>query len=281
MPTPPPCTRLGRQCRVLDVTLRIGKLEEGQDSLDHEATWLLGHTERIDFGPLRSRRGELLVEAALHVPCKHLAESDGSASCRAHGFCGPAPAQPRRAEPSPGSWGVTGFACRGPAARSPRRPAVHVKAGLPVLGQNPCLRRPVPHRRQHPRARPAAGTCRSRSCATRDETRLEALVCSRQSPYLCKIERSGEDSLEAEMISACGYLDRDGVSCSLHGRIREDGRPAKPDLCSEWPEGRGPDASGVCVREIGGNAAEAGRGGLPRCPLTPRVCAGPALPSVS
>jgi hypothetical protein len=38
-----------------------------------------------------------------------------------------------------------------------------------------------------------------------------------------------------EMISACGYLAEDGVACSLHGRLRADGRPAKPDLCTEWP----------------------------------------------
>jgi hypothetical protein len=38
------------------------------------------------------------------------------------------------------------------------------------------------------------------------------------------------------MISACGYLDEDGLNCRLHGRLRPDGRPAKPDLCSEWPD---------------------------------------------
>jgi hypothetical protein len=70
----------------------------------------------------------------------------------------------------------------------------------------------------------------------REESTLEALVRSRQSPYLCKTERNEEDSLESEMISACAYLAGDAVSCSLHGRVREDGRPAKPDLCSEWPE---------------------------------------------
>ena len=37
------------------------------------------------------------------------------------------------------------------------------------------------------------------------------------------------------MISACGYLGDDGVACTLHGRKRADGRPAKPDLCIEWP----------------------------------------------
>ena len=42
-------------------------------------------------------------------------------------------------------------------------------------------------------------------------------------------------SIEAEMISACGYLGEDGVACSLHGRHRADGRTAKPDLCFEWP----------------------------------------------
>ena len=58
---------------------------------------------------------------------------------------------------------------------------------------------------------------------------------SRRSPYLCKIDREGDYSIEAEMISACGYLGEDGVACTLHGRHRADGRPAKPDLCSEWP----------------------------------------------
>ena len=46
-PTDLPCRKLGSQCRSLRVTLRVGSLEEGDTSLDHEATWLLGHTERI------------------------------------------------------------------------------------------------------------------------------------------------------------------------------------------------------------------------------------------
>lgn len=233
-PAPPPCTRLGRQCRVLDVTLRIGKLEEGQDSLDHEATWLLGHTARIDFGSLHSRKGELLVDAALHVPCKYLAESGDKATCRAHGFTGPAPAHPRRPA-QPRQLGGNRFRLVD-QRRLVARPAVDVKSGLPVLGQNPCLGAPC---RTADNTRGAA-CCRDLQieimCA-RDETRLEALVRARQSPYLCKTDRDEEDSIEAEMISACGYLGPDGVSCSLHGRVREDGRPAKPDLCSEWPEG--------------------------------------------
>ena len=34
------------------MTLRVGSLEEGAASLDHEATWLLGHTRQITFGRL-------------------------------------------------------------------------------------------------------------------------------------------------------------------------------------------------------------------------------------
>jgi hypothetical protein len=71
---------------------------------------------------------------------------------------------------------------------------------------------------------------------TKRQRKLEALVRSRRSPYLCKVERCGDYSIEAEMISACAYLDDDGIGCSLHNRRRSDGRPAKPDLCSEWPE---------------------------------------------
>jgi hypothetical protein len=119
-------------------------------------------------------------------------------------------------------------------APAPHGPTARTRA-LPVLqGTNPCAEAPcqtADHRRE-PRA---AETCRSRSCAPTTRPRLEALVRSRRSPTLCKIERAGDFSLEVEMISACGYLDDDGVGCSLHGRVRKDGRPAKPDLCSEWP----------------------------------------------
>ena len=43
---------MGRQCHSLAVTLRIGSLDEGETSLDHEATWLLGHTQHITFEQL-------------------------------------------------------------------------------------------------------------------------------------------------------------------------------------------------------------------------------------
>ncbi len=85
MPSPPPCTRLGRQCRELDVTLRIANLTEDSATLqDAAATWLLGHTEHVTFGRPYVTDNELLVEATVHVPCKHLkvdgAKTNGTAA---------------------------------------------------------------------------------------------------------------------------------------------------------------------------------------------------------
>jgi hypothetical protein len=116
-----------------------------------------------------------------------------------------------------------------------RRELPSAPRALPVLAQpNPCAGAPCrtsDHRR-------GAACCRDLQIeimCTRNETWLEALVRSRRSPYLCKVSRPGDFSLEAEVISACGFLDDDGVGCTLHGRSRPDGRPAKPDLCSDWP----------------------------------------------
>src|SRR6476660_10022367 len=92
----PPCRSLGAHCRSLRVTLRIGELEEGPESLDHEATWLLGHTAQIDFLELWEGEGDLYVEAVLQVPCRYLHQDGATAQCRAHGFTGPTPRPPRR-----------------------------------------------------------------------------------------------------------------------------------------------------------------------------------------
>lgn len=238
-PTAPPCRSLGVQCKSLRVTLRVGELEEGPDSLDHEATWLLGHTQHIDFMELWEGEGDLYVEAVLHVPCKFLHQEGQQATCRAHGFTGPSPRGARRS-PQPLQLGHDRFVvveeCRN-VIRTLPMPA----RSLPVLGngagaaENPCATAPC---RTSDNTRKAA-CCRDLQVeimCTRAQRRLEALVRSRRSPYLCKIERGGDYSLEVEMISACGYLDHvDGVACSLHGRHRADGRTAKPDLCFEWP----------------------------------------------
>ena len=89
---------MGAHCMGLRVTLRIGELEEGPASLDHEATWLLGHTERISFAELWEDEGDLYVEAVLHVPCRYLHQKNGRSYCQAHGFRGPMPRGPRRLE---------------------------------------------------------------------------------------------------------------------------------------------------------------------------------------
>jgi hypothetical protein len=232
----PPCRSLGPQCRSIPVTLRIGELEEGPESLDHEATWLLGHTGRIDFHELWEGEGDLYVEAVLHVPCRYLQEEGATARCRAHGFTGRAPRQPRR-EPQPLQLGGDRFVvvseCANEVQHLPYPPR-----SLPVLeataGENPCATAPC-RTADHTRKAACCRDLQLEIMCNRTQRRLEALVRSRRSPYLCKIERAGDYSLEVEMISACGYLQGDGVSCSLHGRSRPDGRTAKPDLCFEWP----------------------------------------------
>jgi hypothetical protein len=235
----PPCRSLGSQCQSLKVTLRIGELEEGPASLDHEATWLLGHTAQMDFLELWEGEGDLYVEAVLHVPCRYLHQDGARARCRAHGYDGPAP-RGRRRPPQPLQLGGDRFVvvdnCENAVLRLPLPPR-----SLPVLangtgstGENPVRLGALPHRRQHAQGRllprPAG-----RDHVHPGSAALESLVRSRRSPYLCKIERAGDYSLEVEMISACGYLEGDGISCSLHGRHRADGRTAKPDLCFEWP----------------------------------------------
>lgn len=231
---------MGSHCRSLRVTLRIASTEKSPTQGDHEATWLLGHTERLSFGVLWEDDGDLYSDTEIHVPCRHLKESDsGEALCSAHGFRGKPPRErPRPAQPR--QLGGDRFRVvdhgrlathRLPHPGQPRR-------ALPVInGINPCAGIPcetADHRR-------GAACCRDLQVeimCTRKEVRLEALVRHRKSPYLCKVKRDSEFSLDAEMISACEFLGGDGVACSLHNRVREDGRPAKPELCSAWPPKR-------------------------------------------
>jgi len=99
MANPPPCTHVGPQCHGLDVTLRCARLGPAPGSGDHEATWLLGHTERIDFGPLFQHGNELRSTAHLAVPCRFAEVTGPTVRCRAHGFAGTAQAPERRATP--------------------------------------------------------------------------------------------------------------------------------------------------------------------------------------
>lgn len=239
-PTPPPCTTLGPQCRELQVQLRIATLSGEGGSADHEATWLLGHTERISFGALGRRGQDLLVDAVLHVRCRHLkpGPGPGEARCASLGHTGSMPpptrgrAQPRQIDQERFRV-VAGHQVTDLELRPPPRSLPVVDD--PLDGINPCSIAPcatADHRR-------GSACCRDLQieimCSREDHT-LEALVRSRLSPYLCKVSRESGDALEAEMISACGYLDQDGLNCTLHGRLRPDGRPAKPDLCTEWPD---------------------------------------------
>jgi hypothetical protein len=239
-PAPPPCRAMGAHCRGLRVILRVSTLDDGPTSGDHESTWLMGHTERITFlSDLWEDEDDLYVAAQLHVPCRFLAEAGPGhpASCSAHGFTGAPPA--RRPEIAPRRLGKDRFRIVDaghlvsrilPSAPPPPR-------SLPVHQiANPCATaacRTADNRR-------GAACCRDLQielmCTTR-ERRLEALIRARQSPLLCKISRESPFSLSAELISACGFLLEDRISCGLHGRSRSDGRPAKPDLCSQWPEG--------------------------------------------
>src|SRR3954471_16408863 len=100
MTTPPPCRSLGSQCRGVPVTLRVGALEEGTHSLDHEATWLIGHTQRITFYDLWDDGEELYADAMLHVPCRYLRTNGGEAHCAVYGYKGPTPRGPRHLEQS-------------------------------------------------------------------------------------------------------------------------------------------------------------------------------------
>jgi hypothetical protein len=222
----------------LAVTLRVSSFDNGPDSVDHEGTWLLGHTRQITFGELSRRGTELMVEAVLHVRCRHLARGPaGEGCCRAHGFRGPVPT-PTAGDRAPRRLGGDRFRLLQHAEVADLELPLP-KSGLPVLeGPNPCASAPC-KTAEHTRG---AACCRDLQIdilCPPGETMLEALIRSRLSPYLCKIKRDGE-LIEAEIVSACDYLDDAGRNCTLHGRLRPDGRTAKPDLCSDWPpKGKG------------------------------------------
>lgn len=222
------------------MTLRIGSLDEGDASLDHEATWLLGHTGKITFTRLWEGDGDLYADAVLHVRCKHLHRGPSSSECNVYGYTGRAAPMP--APPQPRQLGGDRFKVVESRRLVERRlpPPAAAPRALPVIASdNPCEGAPC---RTADNTRGAA-CCRDLQIeimCNPEEEKLEALIRSRLSPYLCKIEREGQFSIGAEMISACGFIEESGVACTLHGRRREDGRSAKPDLCFEWPpKGKG------------------------------------------
>jgi len=214
-------------------------LDDGPWSGDHEATWLLGHTDRIRFlSDLWEDDEDLYVSAELLVPCRFLQEGPGTARCSAHRYETRTRVVPERI-PAPRQLGGDRFRIveRGRLASRKLTPPPLPARPLPVVEQpNPCATAPCRTADNHRGAACRRDLQIEIMCTTR-EKRLEALIRARKRPYLCKVERESAFSLNAEMISACGFLASDRVACALHGRIRPDGRPAKPELCSEWPEG--------------------------------------------
>jgi hypothetical protein len=256
------------------VTLSIADLEEDDAlSRDHLATWLLGHTERLTFGTPYVRGRRVLVDAVIHVPCRYLeATGEGmrsrppnanggnravqsgeraaphGARCRAHGFVGPWPPgnQPAIAASPQHADGTVTVVYRGRLRRRllERRP--EPRRRLPVVEQdNPC--RGAPCRTADNRR--GAACCRDLTLEVLAPApdpasdHLEALLLARRSPYLCKTARANHAIIECEVISACGYLAGDGITCVLHDRLRPDGKNAKPFVCSDWPN-LGPDDAG-------------------------------------
>jgi hypothetical protein len=268
MPIAPDCAGLGRRCRELSVTLRIADDSDSPSLRDAAATWLTGHTERMTVSRPYVKGSDLLADTTIHVPCRYLRTADGTlvsaawtnggrrrapgpatagVRCAAHGFAGPLPPDTRplpadRLELRRGSGRFrVVFRGRQRMLRLPLKRAA--RRSLPVAeGANPCLGAPC----RTADNRVGAACCRDLSLdvvAPEEDRFLEALLHSRQSPYLCKVTREGPAAMECEVISACAFLEEDGVHCSLHDRVLPNGRIAKPSICSEWPD-LGPDDEG-------------------------------------
>ncbi len=240
MPAPPPCKRLGQQCQELTVTVRISDLQDDSATLqDASATWLTGHTERITWSEPYTNDEYLMVDATLHVPCRYLESNGVGARCSVHEFRGRRPTSTKTPERPNYQLGKEKFSLIQNGKRADLKlPFEEPEAGsLPVIQEeNPCAGAPC---RTADNAKGAA-CCRDLTLeldVPARQKRVELLLRSRKSPYVSKIKREDHDTMECEVISACGYLDpQDNVSCTLHGRVRPNGRTAKPSLCSEWPE---------------------------------------------
>ncbi len=249
----PHCTALSRHCRELSVTLRVAdRKEDGQTFLDAAATWLLGHTERIAMGAPYFKASALVVDAVVRIPCKYLrlasgANGDDTARCSAHGFRGRVPSStPAPADAAPGlrrSDGKFDIVFKGKRRPLQLRMKRAAQRALPVIqSDNPCVGAPC---RTADNTHGAA-CCRDLTLEVltpESDTRTESLLRARKSPYLCKVSRENPEIVECEVISACGYLDDDGITCALHDRLLPNGRLAKPSICMEWPD-LGPDDTG-------------------------------------
>jgi hypothetical protein len=175
------------------------------------------------------------------------AEPQG-ARCRAHGFAGrwPPETRPAMAASPQHADGTVSLVYRGRLRRQALETRPQPRRRLPVMEpDNPC--RGAPCRTADNRR--GAACCRDLTLEVLAPAEdpasdhLEALLLARRSPYLCKTARVSPTIIECEVISSCGYLAGDGITCVLHDRLRPDGKNAKPFVCSDWPK-LGPDDTG-------------------------------------
>ncbi len=259
MPNPPECRTLGKHCREVAVTIRVSDVtEESQTLQDASVTWITGHTERITYGEAYIKNDELRVDATIHVPCKHLRTPYGDPAIKPNGV----PVPNRNGTRPEVRCAVHGF--RGPVPQNSQlkkedRTEVRLKDGrFAVYYKGKHRKMDLRLKRSARRVRKTGKTnnpCLTAQCYTSDKTRgaaccrdfnlelalprtqvhKEALLRARAAPYLCKVKRNDEDTMECEVISACGYLDDDGITCVLHDRSLPNGQRAKPSLCYDWP----------------------------------------------
>lgn len=227
---------MGSHCRELPVLLRVAELSEDDGPFrDMIGTWLMGHVENLDFGTPRVLGDRVVVDTTIHAECRYFQADGPSFRCLAHGFRGALPDEARPTEQP--------FIANGTVTlmQDDRVQTVALSArakpsrALPTLDVNPCLGAPC---RTADNVQGAA-CCRDLTLEViipAWNTETETLLETRQTPYVTKVERVSEDIVECEVISACGYLGADGVACGLHDLERADGSPAKPAICSDWPD---------------------------------------------
>lgn len=237
MTTPPACRSMGRHCHAVTVTVRVGETDDHEAYFDAVATWLLAHTERIEFGELYEddEEEDILVDATIHVPCRYLQRHGSRAACAAHGYRTDAGKWPVYT-PVSRQLGGDMMELSVDAGLEPVRVTTPRRA-LQVLpsGENPCATARC-HTSDNKRG---AACCRDLILEIELPERArhrEALLRSRRTPYACEFNRTDEDTVELHVISACSFLDTDGVSCVLHGKYRPNRRVAKPFLCTRWPD---------------------------------------------
>ena len=80
----------------------------GHRSLDHEATWLIGHTQHISFSSSGRTKGELYVDADAPRSLPLLQSEGSRAQCAAARLRRAQPTRARASRASPGSWAATG-----------------------------------------------------------------------------------------------------------------------------------------------------------------------------